>query len=98
MPPFWTGPYLQRNTFQLGLVLTYAGDWPADGGLSGLNLGLLHLLSPSRYSPSVPAPYSAQDLDPALVPTQGKTPALHKGVFTEPVKLLNFNPTKKSIF
>lgn len=76
-----------------------AGDWPADGGLLGLNPGLnAPSVRQQIVSASIPAPYSAQGVAPAPALPQGKTLALHKGVFTEPVKLLKFNPTKKSIF
>lgn len=67
-------------------------------GSQGLTWAYCTSSPPNIYSQSPTAPYSARDLAPAPVPTQGKTLALHKGVFTEPVKLLNFNPTKKSIF
>lgn len=73
-----------------------AGDWPADGGLSGLNLILMHPPLPHHILPVSPSALLSTRC--ASVPTQGKTLALHKEVFTDTVKLLNFNPTKKSMF
>lgn len=72
MPPILDGTLSAVKHISAG-ACPYAGDWPADGGLSGLNLGFTAASSPStdtthlsqpQISPCT-GPYTRQDTSSA---------------------------------